>query len=254
LGPLVTLTTDFGLADSYVAEMKAVLLARCPRARVIDVTHQIPPQDVLAASVILERMLRVCPAGTIHVSVVDPGVGTARKLLLAKVADQYVLCPDNGLITWPWRRLPDSRAAHDLNWPPPTPASSTFHGRDILAPAAAALAAGECSASELVGIPVAPILLDVAPATKASDVVIIHIDGFGNAITNLPAELIHGIRLRSVKVGRRVIPVRRTYGDVPPARPLALIGSSGLLEVAVRDGNAARTLRLKVGSRLTIGG
>src|SRR5215218_4766646 len=105
--PIVTLTTDFGTRDSYVAEVKGVLLSHCPAARIVDVTHDLPPQDVLAGSVVLERTLRAFPKGTIHIAVVDPGVGTDRKLLLVEVKGQYVFCPDNGLITWAWRRLPN---------------------------------------------------------------------------------------------------------------------------------------------------
>src|SRR6478609_6606465 len=102
--PIVALTTDFGTTDSYVAEVKAVLLAGCPGLTIVDVTHGISPQDVLGGSFVLDRALRAFAPGTIHVAVVDPGVGTARKLLVVEIGHQRVLCPDNGLITWPWWR------------------------------------------------------------------------------------------------------------------------------------------------------
>src|SRR5689334_16105205 len=102
--PIVTLTTDFVLTDSYVAEMKGVLLSRMPEARIVDVTHSVPPQDLLAGGFAIERALRVFPPGTVHVVVIDPGVGSDRRLLQLDLRDQHVLCPDNGLITWAWRR------------------------------------------------------------------------------------------------------------------------------------------------------
>ena len=102
LSPIVTLTSDFGTSDSYVAEMKGVLLHRCPRARLVDVTHEIPPHDIVAGSLALERALSIFPPGTIHLAVVDPGVGGSRKLIVCTVAKQTVICPDNGLITWAW--------------------------------------------------------------------------------------------------------------------------------------------------------
>lgn len=242
--PIVTLLTDFGLTDSYVAEMKGVLLGKCPMARVVDVTHQVPPQDVLAGSVVLERVLRVFPKGTVHLAVVDPGVGTRRGLLLAKINHQYVLCPDNGLITWAWRRLGGGKA-HELKWRT-AKVSATFHGRDVLAPAAAELA---CGRGGLKGREVDPVLLDLWPAEAGALMArVISIDRFGNAVTNVPAE----VGVRRLRTGRRWVAVRRTYSDVAVGQPVALIGSSGLLEVAVRGGSAAVKLGLKVGQTLAI--
>src|SRR6185503_8133377 len=137
----ITLTTDFGLRDSYVAAMKAVLLRHCPEARLIDVTHLVPPQDVLCGSITLERAVDGFPPGTVHLAVIDPGVGTDRRLLAVEVNRQLVVCPDNGLITWSWRRHNGGRA-HEITWKPANP-SATFHGRDIMAPVAGMLAAGE---------------------------------------------------------------------------------------------------------------
>src|SRR5438105_813116 len=139
--PLVTLTTDFAWQDAYVAEMKAVLLRELPEARLVDVSHSIPPQDVLAGSITLERAIRVFPKGTVHLAVVDPGVGSQRRLLVVRVGSQFIVCPDNGLITWTWRRHPGARA-FELMWRP-RHASDTFHGRDVMAPVAARIAAGE---------------------------------------------------------------------------------------------------------------
>ena len=248
--PIVALTTDFGTTDSYVAEMKAVLLSRCPGVTIVDVTHEIGPQDVLGGSFILDRAIRAFPPGTIHVAVVDPGVGTARKLLVVEIGHQQVVCPDNGLITWPWRRLGGARA-RELVWRPPQ-ASSTFHGRDVLAPAAAMLALGRTRG--VLGEVCEPVLLSVAPtADRPAEGEVIHIDHFGNATTNVPAEAIVVSTPVSIRFRRRLLgPLRYTYADVPVGRPIALIGSSGLLEIAVRNGSAARSLRIQVGDRLTI--
>jgi len=248
--PIVTLTTDFGLTDSYVAEMKAVLLSRIPEARLVDVTHGVPPQDVLAGGFAVERALRAFPPGTVHVVVVDPGVGSQRRVLRVDLHRQHVLCPDNGLITWAWRRL-DPGVAYELTWRPANP-SATFHGRDILAPAAAMLLS-DPAAPELAGPAVDPILLAITPAANhPAEAEVIHIDHFGNATTNVPAEAITAPSPRVIRIARRSLgPVRRTYADVAHGEPLALVGSSGLLEIAVRNGNAAAALGLRVGDRLT---
>jgi S-adenosylmethionine hydrolase len=249
----VTLTTDFGLTDSYVGEMKGVLWARCPDVRIVDVTHGIGPQDVLAGSIALERAVRAFPAGTVHVGVVDPGVGSERRLLRVDIQGQHVLCPDNGLITWAWRRLGAGARAFELTWRP-ADASATFHGRDILAPAAAMLAAGEAGVARISGMGVEPILLPVAPATaRPTEAEVIHVDHFGNVTTHVPVEAIAATPPRVIRLADRSLgPVRRTYADVAEGEPLALIGSSGLLEIAVRNGNAAHALGLRVGDRLTI--
>jgi S-adenosylmethionine hydrolase len=250
--PIVTLTTDFGLTDSYVAEMKGVLLARCPDVRIVDVTHGVPPQDVLAGGFAVERVLRAFPAGTVHVAVVDPGVGSDRRILCMELHGQHVLCPDNGLITWAWRRL-GGGVANELTWRPPQ-TSATFHGRDIFAPAAAMLASGDPSAPGLSGPPVEPILLPIFPTPgRPTEAEVIHIDHFGNVTTNVPVEAIGAPPPKVIRLADRSLgPIRRTYADVPEGEPLALIGSSGLLEIAVRNGNAAHTLGLRVGDRLTI--
>ena len=242
--PLITLTTDFGTADHYVAAMKAVLLSACPAATLVDVTHQVPRQDVAAGSFTLERAVAAFPAGTVHLAVVDPGVGTDRRLLVAEVNGATVVCPDNGLITWAWRRR--GGTARELTWRPPT-ASHTFHGRDVMAPVAGRIAAG--GSFDFPSI--YPVLLDLRPAATGRSGVVIHVDGYGNATTNVPAELlpIHG---RWHTKAHDVGPLRRTYGDVPVGTPLALVGSSELLEIAVRDGSAASKLGLRIGDRVDV--
>jgi hypothetical protein len=248
---IITLTTDFGLTDSYVAAMKAVLLRHCPHAVLIDVTHNVPRQDILCGSITLERAVDGFPPGTVHLAVVDPGVGTDRRIIITELNRSLIVCPDNGLITWSWR-LHGGRSANELTWRP-SKHSDTFHGRDIMAPAAGMLAAGE--RLEKISRPIAdgPILFDVGPAEDGTRGEVIQIDHFGNATTNIPYERVralasHMVRVRNRNLGR----LRRTYQDVAPGKPLALIGSSGLLEIAVRDGSAADDLRIHVGDPVSL--
>lgn len=247
--PIITLTTDFGLSDHYVAAMKAVLVRGSPDARMIDVTHQIPRHDILCGSICLERAVSGFPPGTVHLAVVDPGVGSDRRILVAELARQIVVCPDNGLITWAWRVNGPGRA-YALFWRPER-SSHTFHGRDIMAPVAARLAEGE-PISALARAITDPVLLDIAPAADRMGRVI-HLDQFGNATTNIPHELLRKIEVKNIRVrGKRLGALRRTYWDVAPGKPLALVGSSGLLEIAVRDGDASRQLKLKVGDEVVV--
>jgi len=257
--PIITLTSDFGLCDSYVATMKAALLRQCPQARLIDVTHNVPRHDILCGSITLERAVDGFPDSTVHLAVVDPGVGTDRRLIIARIKRQFIVCPDNGLITWAWQMhggggggLGADRegggTAREITWRP-AKFSSTFHGRDIMAPIAAQIARGD--PLESFSRPVSdPILLnDLSPAAPGHDSArIIHIDHFGNATTNVPHEYIRKLPAVTVKVRNKTIgKLKRTYWDVAPGKPLALIGSSGLLEIAVRDGSAHDDLKVRVG-------
>ena len=252
---IVTFLTDFGGSDWYVAAMKsAVLVETGDRpVQLIDISHRVPPQDVIAGSILLERAVASFPEGTIHVAVVDPGVGTDRRLLAVRVRGQTILCPDNGLITWTWRRHahmnPDVR---ELTWRPGGSISNTFHGRDVLAPAAGRLLRGERPGA-MTKVISGPLLLDLHLARGDGRGVIIHFDHYGNATTNVPAELLRAGT--TVRVGRRVIGrVHRTYGDVEVGLPVALVGGSGLLEIAVRNGSAAEQLGLGVGDAVTLWG
>lgn len=244
--PTITLLSDFGDRDAYAATMKAVLIRHCPAARLIDVTHHVPRHDVQRGSITLERAIEGFPPGTVHLAVVDPGVGTARRAIIASVRQQWIVCPDNGLITWAWRRH-GGGVAHEIVWRP-TKISDVFHGRDLFAPIAGKLAAGDQIASLTRPID-DPVLLDMAPAEPGEQSgVVIHVDHFGNATTNLLYDRIRAQQIRTVRVkGKSIGMLKRTYHDVAPGKPLALIGSSGLVEVAVRDGSAAQRLKIKVG-------
>jgi len=250
--PIVTLTTDFGLSDAYVAAMKGAILRESPNAVLVDVTHNVPPGDVLCGSISLERAVDGFGAGAIHLAVVDPGVGTDRRILLVQIRGSIVVCPDNGLITWAWRRLGPGMASK-LIWKPRKTVSDTFHGRDIMGPVAGMLASGKDPA-ELARAIDDPILLDFAPAVRPAKLGrIIHIDHFGNATTNIARDSLKSIERLAVRVGRkRVGRVKRTYVDAAPGCALALFGSSGLLEIAVRDGSAAKMLRLRVGDEIVL--
>jgi S-adenosylmethionine hydrolase len=250
--PIVTLTSDFGTVDFYVAAMKAALLRTCPDARLIDVTHNVPRHDILCGSITLERAVDGFPPGTVHLAVVDPGVGTDRRILVARVKEQTIVCPDNGLVTWAWRRHGGGRA-FELKWRPVRTPSDTFHGRDIMGPAAGMIASGT-HIGELARPIDDPVLLDVTPTDgSAGQARVIHVDVFGNATTNLSRELLGQRRIRAVRAsGRDLGRLRRTYWDVAPGKPLALIGSSGLLEVAVRDGSAAQELAVRVGDEVEV--
>lgn len=249
--PVVTLTTDFGTDDFYVAAMKAAVLRQCPVAMLVDVTHAVPRHDILFGAIMLERAIDAFGPGTIHVCVVDPGVGTSRRIVVAQWPDgQTVICPDNGLLTWAIRRR-GMPVVHELTWRPPR-VSNVFHGRDLMAPAAGMLAAGR-SLSDLARPVEEIILLDIAPARAlAEGGTILHIDHFGNATTTIPAEVLDD-EVREVRVGGRSVGgLRKTYGDVAPGEALALIGSSGLLEIAVREGSAREVLGLRVGDRVEV--
>lgn len=269
--PVVTFLTDFGLADFYVGAMKGALLRFCRAATIVDVTHAVPRHDIRFGAIMLERAVVAFPPGTVHVAVVDPGVGTARRILVARIAGQTVVCPDNGLLTWAWRRCGAGEAqgvpqamgapratgvpaqevqAYELHWRPAAH-SHVFHGRDIMAPAAGLIAGG--TPIDRLATPIAdPVLLDMAPATDVRQGgEILHVDHFGNATTNVPEALLAGVRDVRVR-GTSVGPPRRMYGDVDPGRPLALVGSSGLLEIAVREGSAAGQLGLSVGDRVAM--
>lgn len=241
---LITLLTDFGTADGYVAEMKGVLLSLAPDATVVDVSHEIPAHDVESGRLALARYWRRFPRGTVHLAVVDPGVGSTRAALAVSSDDRLLVGPDNGVLS-PALLY---RGARAVSLPTSPNAAPTFHGRDVFAPAAAALATGASLAA--LGAPheTAHVRRTPEPRRLADGAIegeVITIDSFGNAVTNCL-----GLRGGTIEVAGATLPLRRTYADAPSGAPTALVGSSGLIEVAVRDGNAARELGLARGSRV----
>lgn len=239
---VVTLLTDFGTADGYVGEMKGVLADLAPDAELIDITHDISAQDIEGGRLALARYWQRFPAGTVHLAVVDPGVGGDRAALAVSAAGRLLVGPDNGLLS-PALLMP---GAHAVVLPIPPGASGTFHGRDVFAPAAARLALG--TALDALGSPAdAPVIRRTPEPRRGADGglhgVVMTIDRFGNAITNLI-----GLRGGSITVGDRTLQLVRSYVDVPSGIVTAVCGSSGLIEIAERDGNAARSLRLTRGA------
>ena len=240
--PIITLLTDFGTADGYVAVMKGVLFSLAPDSEIVDLSHDIPPHDVELARLTVARYWRRFPSGAVHLALVDPGVGTARACLAVESEARYLVGPDNGVLS-PALLLPGARA---VALPVPPAAARTFHGRDVFAPAAAALAMGQVLDSLGVAVD-APLVRRTKEAVRREDGAVvgevIAIDRFGNAITNLL-----GARSGVVAAAGRPIPIRGTYADVAPGAPVAISGSTGLLEIAVREGSAAASLGLVRGA------
>lgn len=245
---LVTLLTDFGTSDSYVAEVKGALLSAEPALTVVDVTHAVPPGDVRAGAYLLSRAWHRFPPGTTHLAVVDPGVGTERAALAIAAHGHYFVGPDNGLFT-PVLRDAEVQV---VVLPTREGASPTFHGRDVFAPAAAALATGTPLAQ--LGQPFGGIPVRLAyrePHHEGKSVVgqVMYVDRFGTLVTNLTPDLVPSYAVIEVE-GLEVGPLRRTFGDVPTGGLVAYVGSDGQVEIAVRDGSAARRLGMGVGGRI----
>ncbi len=246
--PIVTLLTDFGTTDSYVAEMKGILLAGCPGATLVDVTHAVPPGDVRSGAYLLGRAWPRFPGGTLHLAVVDPGVGTERAALAFTAHGHWFVGPDNGLFT----QVFHDAEVEAVTLPVPAGAAPTFHGRDVFAPAAAALARGEPLQSLGERLATMPVRLSYTePRYEGKSVVgeILYVDRFGTLVTNLTTELVPPYAVLEVE-GLEIGPLRRTFGDVPTGGLLAYVGSGGAVEIAVRDGSAARRLGLGVGGRI----
>jgi len=238
--PIVTLLTDFGTVDGFVGAIKGVILGHAPSAQVVDLTHEIPPQDIVAGARALQEAVRFFPAGTIHVAVVDPGVGTARRPLLINSGGQLLVGPDNGLLSM---AAAAGSPAWFLEWEEwfLTPLSSTFHGRDVFASVAGHLAAGTPPQSFGPSTD-AWVCLEQSLAESRGDQIlgrVIYADRFGNLVTNIDAQLMVDAASWEVSLGQRAIgPIRRTYGEVEPGQWVAYIGSSGRLEIAVRESSA----------------
>jgi hypothetical protein len=256
---IITLTTDFGLRDSYVAEMKAVILGLAPAVHLVDVTHDVDPQQVAEGALVLEAAAPFFPPGTIHVAVIDPGVGTARRGLVVAAADQLFVGPDNGLFTPVFARggwTAFELAAPEYRRPV---VSRTFHGRDVFAPAAAHLTLGV--RPDRFGPPVSdPVRLPWAePRPVAGGVAgsVIHIDRFGNLVTSIDAGRVEAVAAGrsgagTVRIAGRALPLVSTYADLPPGRAGAIVGSRNRLEVVVRDGSAAVRLRARRGTPVVL--
>jgi S-adenosylmethionine hydrolase len=242
---IITLLTDFGTSDSYAAEMKAVLLSSATSATLVDISHQVAPGDIRAGQYLLGRTWKHFPHGTVHVAIVDPGVGTARRALVAESGGHRFAAPDNGLLSF----LP--KDARYVSLPVPASAAPTFHGRDVFAPAAARLATG--AALQDLGESITDPCYTPLPAAKHDHLTVIgeviYVDRFGTLVTNIPGDAVQAgarVRIEDSEAGS----LRRTFRDVAQGALVAFVGSGGTVEIAVRDGSAARMLGVGVGAEV----
>jgi len=257
---VVTITTDFGHQGPFVATMKGRIYTRLPTARIIDVTHEVPVYWPAEAGFWLLRAFEYFPVGSVHIAVVDPGVGTDRDIIAVQAQGHAFIAPDNGLLAPIVARYPDAmvhqldalaaRQRFSLSVP-----SATFHGRDIFAPVAAEVAAGRATVADL-----GPRITDIVPAWVDEPVatadhvagVVITIDHFGNLITNIEAGLMQRFAHPIVTTGGHSFPLRRTYGEVRPGELLALVNSFGVVEIARAEQSAAEALGLGRGAPVVV--
>ena len=261
--PIISFTSDFGHSDWFVGVVHGVIHGVCPSARVVDLTHDIPPGHVARASFVLEASAPDFPAGAVHLAVVDPGVGTGRRALAVRARGQWFVGPDNGLLEWALcdptaepHAVTESRYFRQ-------PVSRTFHARDVFAPVAAHLARGEAIAK--FGPRIAdPVRLARAVPRRADGLLVgrvMFVDHFGNALTNLTEQdlsdafpTVPESRLQILVSGRSIRGLARAYGDAKVGTLLGILGSSGRLEIAQVGGDAAERLGLGEGDEVAVGG
>ncbi|MDJ0732750.1 MAG: SAM-dependent chlorinase/fluorinase [Nostocaceae cyanobacterium] len=253
----LTLLSDFGDRDEYVAVMKGVIAQINPDVRVVDITHQIPPQNIAAARFCLMNAYPYFPLETVHVAVVDPGVGGKRRAIAAELPQGFLVGPDNGLFTGVLSQSPAITVVELTNskyWRITKP-SSTFHGRDIFAPVGAHLANGvplKHLGQEI--NPATLVKLDLPGYSQTEDGIvgcIQYIDHFGNSVTNIPGSYVQG-KSWSVQIGEGTIKAYETYGEVAVGDAIALVGSHGWVEIAVNSGNAQSQLQINWGDEIKI--
>ncbi len=244
--PIITLLTDYGTGDAYVGAVRGVILGIAPDATLVDITHEIEPFNVAHASFVLRQVWPWFPAGTVHVAIVDPGVGTDRRVIIGKYDGQSVVAPDNGMVTWLHRDFvcEGLHIAEDRRYFLPK-LSSTFHGRDVIAPVGAHLASGVRMrnfgrvADRLEILPIPHRAESVESGWRGT---VIYVDRFGNLVTNLhevqwPGPQANRLSLVSV-AGACIGPIHSTFADVPVGLPVAYFGGAGLLEIAINQGRA----------------
>ena len=251
---IITLTTDFGLHDHFVAAMKGIILGIAPRATLVDITHDVPAFGIAEGAFVLGQAYRSFPRKTVHVIVVDPGVGTARRPILAEAAGQFFLAPDNGVLSMVYQDGKHRVRAITNRRYWLSDVSHTFHGRDIFAPCAAHLARGATAAS--FGKPVNDYvqLAAMQPERQSRSAwtgTVLHTDRFGNLITSFHIRDFDSVRSRpfEITVGlRRVVHLAATFAEGEPGEPVAIVGSSGYIEIAVNHGSAAKLLGCGAGA------
>lgn len=238
--PLLTFLSDFGSRDAYVAQVKAVILSQVPDARIVDISHGIDPFDIVSAGWLLYTTYRYFPAGTVHLAVVDPGVGTDRAVLVVKRGGHTFVGPDNGLFSF----LYPADGVLEVDWRPAETVSATFHGRDVFAPLAVKLLTGH-------GLGV-PGKMKSDPVTlEVKDPMVVHIDGFGNVITNIPCERLTPGAVVEVN-GTVVRAVAGTFADIPTGCMGLICGSARTVEVIGNRARAADLIGAKTGMRASL--
>ena len=256
--PVITLLTDFGTVDYFVGAVKGAILSVNPNAVIADITHEIAPHDVESAAFTLLASYQTFPSQTIHVAVVDPGVGSERRPIIVRAGSYFFVGPDNGIFTYIYDREPSHETFHVTaeKYFRDSP-SSTFHGRDIFAPVAAALSRG-VQAEEfgpLIGDEVR-LASSLKPEVLKDGKVegrIIHIDRFGNCITNITRDFFDAENASTLLVNRKTIRTFRDfYSGGPANEPFAIWGSAGFLEISINGGSAAKRLRVKRGDRVIL--
>jgi len=260
--PIVTLTTDFGLRDPYVAEMKAVILSISPNATLVDITHEIEKFNVRMGAYVLASASPYFPKGTIHVAVVDPSVGTKRRPLLIQTEQSFLIGRDDGVLSVAARNQGIEHIYEITNYKFIMPKiSNTFHGRDIFAPVAAYLA-NETKPTEFgpeIQKIVTPRFGEIVRKKNMLVGEVLHIDSFGNIITNLgtqelksmKTEAVVNIKLRKVRLKLKFL---KAYGEAKPQEPLAIVGSHNFLEITINQGNAAEHFKARIGDKVAICG
>ncbi|XHH07982.1 MAG: S-adenosyl-l-methionine hydroxide adenosyltransferase family protein [Candidatus Bathyarchaeia archaeon] len=254
---LITLTSDFGIVDSYVAQMKGVILSINPSSVIVDITHEISKFNIQTGAYMLASAAPCFPKGTIHVAVVDPGVGTKRRAILITTKQGYFVGPDNGLLILAAERQ-GIISIYELTNPKLMlpEISGTFHGRDVFAPAAAYLEKGIKAArfGPRIDEPVRPEFVQVKRENGNIICRVLHVDSFGNIITNLrkadiPSE---NLNITIQDVSSLKLKLKKTYGETKPKDTMALVGSHGFLEIAVNRGNAAEKFNAKMGTEIAV--
>jgi S-adenosylmethionine hydrolase len=257
--PIITLTTDFGAGSRYVAAMKGVILSINPQVTLVDLSHSVPHQDIRTGAIMLAETARWFPPDTIHVAVVDPGVGSSRRIVYARIGAQHFIAPDNGLLSGLSMLEPPSQIisiSEPRFWL--RDVSPTFQGRDIMAPVAARLSLG--LAPHEFGEPIEQLIElpwpEVQQVPNRIEGEVIEVDSFGNLITNITREMLHGVPTSDAVVvsceEHETHGIYATYSDQPPMTFMAHVGSTGRLELAIVDENASAMLGVKVGAPVRV--
>jgi S-adenosylmethionine hydrolase len=253
--PVITLLTDFGLRDYFVGAVKGVMLSLNPDAKLVDISHDVPPQDIFTGAFTLNQVYACFPQGTVHLAVVDPGVGTERKAVAATAAGHYFVAPDNGILTYIMEANEDFvayeiTADHYFR----KPISSTFHGRDVFAPVAAWISR-RIELFQLGPVLESPVRLQIPSPRRLRDSLIqgaiLAVDRFGNLITNLKPEDV-SMPFKILASQREIAALRKTYGEGTPGELIIVPGSTGFLEIAIKGSSAASALNMKAGAPIGV--